>query len=140
MNLTKRSERTGWVMRTGILAVCVTIGVATCASAMALRMDVGAEKSAAKDQARSTMPVLISSKPPDYPAVSKESRINGICVLAFTVDEEGMPKEVHIVKSLRPEYDQKAIEAVQQYCFKPALSDGQPVAKQIRVEVSFKSF
>jgi protein TonB len=36
--------------------------------------------------------------------------------------------------------DEKAVEAVQQYKFKPAMKNGLPVAVYLRVEVNFRSF
>jgi len=36
--------------------------------------------------------------------------------------------------------DEKAIEAVKQYRFKPAMYDGHPVPVELNIEVSFKLF
>jgi protein TonB len=36
--------------------------------------------------------------------------------------------------------DEKAIEAVNQYRFKPAMKDGEPVPVRITVEVNFRLF
>jgi protein TonB len=36
--------------------------------------------------------------------------------------------------------DEKAVEAVRQYRFKPAMKDGRPVPVEIYVEVNFQIF
>jgi TonB family protein len=143
---TKRTEITG-SRRIAILAACVVVGVATCASALALRMEVRSGVTAQPvnhaDQANGsdelTMPVLVYKKSPVYPAQAKEDKntLNGSCVLSITVDEDGIPNDVQVVKSLRADYDQSAIEAVREWRFKPAQRNGQPVAMEIKTEVHF---
>ncbi|MEG9439060.1 hypothetical protein JAO29_23240, partial [Edaphobacter sp. HDX4] len=46
----------------------------------------------AKDAAHLSMPVLISSKAPEYPAKGKEAHLSGICLVGLTVDQQGMPQ------------------------------------------------
>jgi TonB family protein len=77
---------------------------------------------------------------PEYPAEGKEAHLSGICLVGLTVDRKGMPQDVHIIRSLRPDFDRNAMEAVRGYRFKPALADGNPVARQITVEVKFAYF
>ena len=36
--------------------------------------------------------------------------------------------------------DHKAVEAVEQYKFKPAMKDGKPVAVYVNIEVNFQIF
>lgn len=86
------------------------------------------------------MPVLISSKIPEYPTEGKEAHLSGVCLVGLTVDQQGMPQDVHILRSLRPDFDRNAVAAVREYRFKPALSDGKPVSRQIKVEVKFAYF
>jgi TonB family protein len=144
MQLTRKSEIVGRAARAAMVAGCVTMGVATCASAMALRMNVSAgsttTENAEKDGAKVVMPVLISSVMPEYPKVSSSERINGTCIVSLTVDRRGAPMKVHIIKGLRREYDEQAVKAVRQYRFQPATRDGEPVVKDLKVEVSFESF
>lgn len=146
MSLTGNNVAIGLARRIAMIAVCAMAGALACGTAMALRMEVGSKVAGPSDNAdlakkhSVSMPVLISSKTPEYPKVAKEDRLTGVCVVALTVDREGIPQDVHVLKSLHQEYDQKAIEAVQQYRFKPASQDGQPIEKQLRVEVRFQVF
>jgi outer membrane biosynthesis protein TonB len=45
-----------------------------------------------------------------------------------------------VVQSLGMGLDEKALEAVQKYRFKPAMKDGKPVASMINVAVNFRLF
>jgi outer membrane biosynthesis protein TonB len=44
---------------------------------------------------------------------------------------------VHVIRHLGMGLDDKAIEAVRQYKFKPAMYEGHPVAVQLVIEVDF---
>ena len=56
------------------------------------------------------------------------------------VDENGNPRNVHVIRPLGMGLDQKAVEAVSQYRFKPAMMKGKPVAVRINVEVNFRDY
>jgi TonB family protein len=68
------------------------------------------------------------------------SLLRAIRVLAMIVGPDGRPHDIRIQRGLGMGLDQKAIEAVQRWRFEPATKDGQPVAVQISVEVSFKLY
>ena len=52
----------------------------------------------------------------------------------------GLPKNVHVMRGVGMGLDEKAIEAVRQYRFKPAMENGKPVAVELNVEVNFQIF
>jgi len=56
------------------------------------------------------------------------------------IDEEGVPQNLEVKKELGLGLDEKAIEAVQQWRFQPALRDGMPVRVAAQVEVNFRRF
>jgi TonB family protein len=56
------------------------------------------------------------------------------------VGPDGKPRDIRIQRGIGMGLDKKAIEAVQQWRFNPATKDGQAVAVQISVEVSFKLY
>ncbi|HEX4757434.1 MAG TPA: M56 family metallopeptidase [Terracidiphilus sp.] len=64
----------------------------------------------------------------------------GICLVGIVVDASGMPRDAHVARSLRPDFDANAINAVQQYRFLPAKRLGKPVAVSVNVEVNFKRY
>jgi protein TonB len=60
-------------------------------------------------------------------------------VLSLTLDTNGIPHDVRLIRSLAPSLDEKAIEAVKQYRFKPAMRDGKtPVPTTFRILVEFQ--
>ncbi|HET9100182.1 MAG TPA: energy transducer TonB, partial [Acidobacteriaceae bacterium] len=89
-----------------------------------------------------THPIFISGPHPEYPAKARADKnmLNGIVVVSFTVDHNGIPANVAVDKSLRPDFDQSAIQAVKQYRFKPALLHGHPVEYPLTIDVDFQMF
>ncbi|GGG82688.1 M56 family metallopeptidase [Edaphobacter dinghuensis] len=87
-------------------------------------------------------PKLVSSVEPQFPESErgKKDKFEGRCLVGFVVDSSGAVHDVHVKRSLRPDFDAKAVEAVEQYHFKPAMRAGEPVAVALNVEVDFKRF
>ena len=65
-------------------------------------------------------------------------RVSGIVVIGLVVDSAGMPRDVHIIRSLDKDLDRNAVEAVQQWRFEPARKDNHPVAVRTSIEVRFR--
>jgi TonB family protein len=53
------------------------------------------------------------------------------------VDKDGKPKNIRISRPLGYGLDEKAVQAVSTWRFKPAEKDGIPVNVEIAVEVNF---
>ena len=85
-------------------------------------------------------PVVLVSKEAEYSDEARRSRVQGTCVVSLIVDAQGMPQQVHIVRGLGSGLDEKALEAINRYRFRPAISKGHPVPTMISVEVSFKLY
>ena len=56
------------------------------------------------------------------------------------VGPDGVPSHVHVIRAVGMGLDQKAVEAVQQYRFKPAMENGKPVTVEMNVEVNFQIY
>jgi protein TonB len=82
-------------------------------------------------------PTAISSPDPDYTEEARRAKKQGTCVLWLIVDSAGHPRDIRVVRGLGFGLDAKALEAVKQWRFQPALKDGKPVDVQISVEVEF---
>ncbi len=146
MKLTEISTRMTGTRKLMLVSACAMLAMATFASALALRLHVDSPAPSATRQIASTqedvMPKLISAVDPDYPAgaTAEKHPVSGVCILGVTVSENGMPQDVHVVKSLRADFDRKAVEAVSRYRFTPALRNGEPIVKDIQIEVNFQMF
>ena len=78
-----------------------------------------------------------------YPEFSEEARrqhFNGMVLIGLIVDKQGMPQDVHVIRGVGMGLDERALLAVRQYRFKPAMENGQPVAVRLNVEVNFQTF
>ena len=82
-------------------------------------------------------PTAISAPDPDYTEEARRAKKQGTCVLWLIVDSTGHPRDIRVARGLGFGLDAKAVEAVKQWKFQPALKDGRPVDVQISVEVEF---
>ena len=82
------------------------------------------------------LPVAMRKVSPDYPPEAKASEMEGTVVVQALVDVDGTVADTKVVKSV-PELDAAAVAAVLQWTFKPALSNGKPVASWVAVPVKF---
>jgi len=82
-------------------------------------------------------PQLVFKVEPEYSEEARKAKFQGTVVLYVVVDEKGNPRDLKVVRPLGLGLDQKAIEAVQKWRFKPGLKDGRPVAVSAQIEVNF---
>lgn len=59
-------------------------------------------------------------------------------ILYVEVDPNGRARNPRVVRSLGLGLDEKAIEAVQKWKFRPGYKDGQPVTVSATIEVNFR--
>jgi protein TonB len=72
---------------------------------------------------------------------ARRAKYQGVCLVSLIVDAQGNPQDPHVVRSLGMGLDEKAIEAVRKYKFRPAMKDGKtPVPVKIYVEVNFRLY
>jgi TonB family protein len=85
-------------------------------------------------------PQAVSTPDPEYTEEARKAKTQGTCILWLIVDAQGHPRDIRVVRGLGFGLDAKAIEAVKQWRFEPALKDGKPVNVQISVEVGFRLY
>lgn len=85
-------------------------------------------------------PQPVSTPDPEYTEQARLAKTQGTCILWLIVDDQGHPRDIRVVRGLGFGLDAKAIDAVKQWRFQPAMKDGRPVNVQISVEVGFKLY
>jgi TonB family protein len=85
-------------------------------------------------------PRAIYDPEPQYSEEARKAKFQGAVVLAIIVGADGRAHDIKIARSLGMGLDEKAIEAVKQWKFLPAMKDGQPVSVLVNVEVDFRVF
>ena len=85
-----------------------------------------------------TPPRLIRKQEPEYSEEARKAKWQGTVLLSIEVDAVGQVADTRMIRSLGMGLDQKAIEAVRQWRFKPGMKDGMPVSVSVQVEVNFR--
>jgi TonB family protein len=84
-----------------------------------------------------TPPRQIYSPDPKFPKSEQHVSREGAVKVKLVVRSDGVPTDVTISRSLNPDFDNAAIDAVKQWKFSPAIKNGAPIAVQIAIEVQF---
>ncbi|HEY1658490.1 MAG TPA: energy transducer TonB [Candidatus Sulfotelmatobacter sp.] len=85
-------------------------------------------------------PTPVNTPDPEYTEEARNAKAQGTCILWLIVDDQGNPRDIRVVRGLGYGLDAKAISAVKQWKFQPAMKDGHAVNVQISVEVGFRLY
>ena len=86
-------------------------------------------------------PVVLHSVEAEFSDEARRAKYQGVCLISLIVDTQGNPQNIRIARALGMGLDEKAIEAIRQYKFKPAMKDGKtPVPVMITIEVDFRLY
>ncbi len=85
-------------------------------------------------------PILTYSVEPEFSEEARKAKVAGNVLVNLYVDTKGNPTHVRVIRGVGMGLDEKAIEAVRQYKFKPAMENGKPVLVELNVEVNFQIF
>jgi TonB family protein len=85
-------------------------------------------------------PIAIVTPDAEFSDEARRNKYQGVCLISVIVDAHGFPRNPRVVRALGMGLDEKALEAVGRYRFKPALKDGKAVAVLITVEVNFRLY
>jgi len=86
-------------------------------------------------------PVPLNQVEAEFSDEARRAKYQGVCLISMIVDANGMPQNPRVVRPLGMGLDEKALEAVRKYRFKPAMKDGKtPVPVMITVEVNFRLY
>jgi protein TonB len=87
-----------------------------------------------------TQPIPISTPEAEFSDEARRQKYEGVCVISVIIDALGNPQSPRLVRRLGMGLDEKALQAVMKYRFKPARKEGKPVAVRISVMVNFRLF
>ncbi|MGO9776379.1 MAG: TonB family protein [Terracidiphilus sp.] len=86
-------------------------------------------------------PVPLNNVEAEFSDEARRAKYQGVCLISVIVDAQGNPQNPRVVRALGMGLDEKALEAVRKYKFKPAMKDGKtPVPVMINVEINFRLY
>ena len=85
-----------------------------------------------------TPPQLIYKVEPEFSEEARKAKFSGVVILSIEVDTTGHARGFRVLQSPGLGLDQKAIDAVSQWRFRPGSQDGKPVVTGATIQVSFR--
>jgi TonB family protein len=83
-------------------------------------------------------PIAIIHPDPEYSDEARKARLQGNVGIELTVDENGVPRDIRVVKSMGLGLDEEAKSAAAKWRFKPGMKDGKPVATAAYLDFAFR--
>jgi len=142
MDLKQNRVAVGGARRFAMIAACAAITLGTCASALALRVEVTdpeTQNPAKPIPAHVKDVKILHKQPPVYPVQAKASgdTLNGSVQLDVVVGITGEAENIRVKKSLREDYDKSAIDAVRNWRWEPFHVNGQPIEVITTVTITY---
>jgi TonB family protein len=77
---------------------------------------------------------------PVFSEAARKAKFQGTVILQIVVDKTGHVARIRLERALGYDLDDNAMEGVRVWRFDPATKDGQPVAVEMKIEVSFNLY
>jgi TonB family protein len=92
-----------------------------------------------------TLPALAANREPSpieivQPTYSPEARsveLEGVAILGARIGVDGLAHDIQVHRPIGLGLDERAVEALMQWRFAPALRDGLPVERYVRIPITF---
>jgi TonB family protein len=85
-----------------------------------------------------TSPIPVFKPEPEYSEEARKAKFMGTVILYIEVNEKGLVQNPRVTRAVGMGLDEKAIEAVMKWRFRPGMKDGKPVTVRAQVEVNFR--
>ena len=95
------------------------------------------EKAEAAEADTLVRPVLVAGNMPEYPETGRSLGIQGVVLLEALISDKGEVVAVEVARSLHPEMDRAALNAVRGWTFEPARRDGEAIFVTARIPIRF---
>jgi TonB family protein len=145
MRLTETQSEIRGVRRLAAIVACVVLGIATCASALALHIGVdGLTADHVDSQPSGPIAVApgvmqgqrLNGPMPVYPPEAKKAKIQGTVVLDAIIGKDGTVEKLTVVSG-PPALQTSSLDAVRQWIYKPFLLNGEPVEVKTTINVVY---
>ena len=83
-------------------------------------------------------PRLLSKVEPAYSEEAREAKLEGTVIVDVEIHPDGRAYNARVREGVGMGLNEKAVEAIDQWRFAPAVKDGQPVAVSATIEVNFR--
>lgn len=84
-----------------------------------------------------TLPEPVRERKPEYTSRAMRAGVQGTVEMEAVVDADGHIRQARVIRALDPELDQKALEAVREWQFRPGVQHGKPVPVVVVIEMTF---
>lgn len=84
-----------------------------------------------------TAPGVLQKQEPEYSIEGRMARLEGTSIVSLVVNENGRAQDVRATRLVGLGLDEKAVQAISEWKFKPGMKDGMPVAVAATIEVNF---
>jgi len=83
-------------------------------------------------------PIVLFAPDPEYTNEARKANVQGIVVVSVNVGIDGIARNIKVERGLGMGLDQKAVDIVHEWLFRPPLENGEPISKKLDVEVVFR--
>jgi TonB family protein len=83
-------------------------------------------------------PFVIAKAKPEYSDEARLAKLEGSVLLSLVIDADGQPRDIQVARPLGLGLDERAVENVGSWQFKPGARNGTPVAVLVNEEVFFR--
>ena len=85
-----------------------------------------------------TPPEVVKKKNPKYTREARDAELEGLVMVEVDIGPDGRVHDARVLRPLGMGLDERAVDAVKKWKFKPAMKDGHPGWVQVTVEVLFR--
>jgi TonB family protein len=85
-----------------------------------------------------TPPKLLTKVEPEYTEEARSMKVSGTVLLKVVIDTDGTAKSYELINGVGYGLDEKAVQAISLWKFKPGEQGGVPIAVQAQIEVNFR--
>jgi protein TonB len=89
-------------------------------------------------QAFSSLPAVVQKVDPEYTREAAEAKIEGLVTLTTTVSPDGTPSDIRVIRGLGRGLDEKAVECLNKWRFRPGTRDAVAIPVRAHVQIRFR--